>query len=228
MVARRWSPETVTSPSSSPSKSTTESTEPTATNRSRSPFRNDGTKRVSFSTSTTTWKWPDAAWCSPRFETDLSTAGRLRSIVRSENGLPQPGRRSFTQPSRKRNTTTSSTPARNGVNERPRLTTTTGWPPPWTTGSSRLRLGMRTRIAYPGPGPAERGLRGGGRRGREAGGGAEVVGLVDALPREVVVVAAEVAVRGGLRVDRPAEVEVAQDRGRPQVEVLVDELLDPL
>ena len=41
------------------------------------------------------------------------------------------------------------------------------------------------------------------------------------------VVAAEVAVRGGLRVDRAAEVEVAQDRGRPEVEVLADELLDP-
>ena len=54
----------------------------------------------------------------------------------------------------------------------------------------------------------------------EAGGGAERVGLVGALPREVVVVAAEVAVRGGLRVDRPAQVEVAQDRGRAQVEVL--------
>ena len=35
------------------------------------------------------------------------------------------------------------------------------------------------------------------------------------------VVAAEVAVRGGLRVDRPAQVEVAQDRCRAEVEVLV-------
>ena len=55
----------------------------------------------------------------------------------------------------------------------------------------------------------------------------ERVGLVGALPREVVVVAAEVAVRGGLRVDRPAQVEVAQDRRRAQVEVLAHELLDP-
>ena len=44
---------------------------------------------------------------------------------------------------------------------------------------------------------------------------------------EVVVVAAEVAVRGGLRVDRAPQVEVAQDRGRTQVEVLLDQLLDP-
>ena len=41
------------------------------------------------------------------------------------------------------------------------------------------------------------------------------------------VVAAEVAVRGGLGVDRAAQVEVAQDRGRAQVEVLAHELLDP-
>src|SRR5690242_21406235 len=36
------------------------------------------------------------------------------------------------------------------------------------------------------------------------------------------VLAAEVAVRGGLGVDRPLEVQVADDRGRPQVEGLVD------
>ena len=65
-----------------------------------------------------------------------------------------------------------------------------------------------------------------GSRAAEAGGLAERGGLVGALPREVVVVAAEVAVRGGLRVDRPAQVEVAQDRGRAQVEVLGDERLD--
>ena len=60
----------------------------------------------------------------------------------------------------------------------------------------------------------------------EAGGLAERIGLVGALPREVVVVAAEVAVGGGLRVDRAAQVEVADDRGRPEVEVVADELLD--
>jgi hypothetical protein len=38
--------------------------------------------------------------------------------------------------------------------------------------------------------------------------------------------AAEVAVRGRLRVDRAPEVEVAQDRAGAQVEVLTDELLD--
>jgi hypothetical protein len=36
-----------------------------------------------------------------------------------------------------------------------------------------------------------------------------------------------VAVRSSLGVDRPAQVEVAQDRRGAQVEVLADELLDP-
>src|SRR6476659_8393289 len=61
---------------------------------------------------------------------------------------------------------------------------------------------------------------------RETGGLAKRVGLVGALPREVAVVAAEVAVRGGLRVDRAPKVEVAEDRGRSQVEVVVHEILD--
>ena len=54
------------------------------------------------------------------------------------------------------------------------------------------------------------------------------MGLVDPLPREVAVVAAEVAVRRRLREDRPPQVEVAQDRRRAQVEVLAHELLDQL
>src|SRR5581483_3663950 len=55
---------------------------------------------------------------------------------------------------------------------------------------------------------------------------AQRVGLVGALPREVAVFAAEVAVRRGVRVDRPPQVEVAEDRRRPQVEVLAHERLD--
>ncbi len=50
------------------------------------------------------------------------------------------------------------------------------------------------------------------------------LGLVRSLPGEVVVVAAEVAVGRGLRVDRSPQVEVAQDRSRPEVEVLDDEV----
>ena len=65
------------------------------------------------------------------------------------------------------------------------------------------------------------------RLGEQAGRGPERLGLVGPLPREVAVVAAEVAVRRGLRVDRPHEVEVADDRAGPEVEVLADELLDP-
>jgi|SRR4249919_1675211 len=65
---------------------------------------------------------------------------------------------------------------------------------------------------------------GGGRSDRgdvgEPGGEAERICLVGALPREVAVVASKVAVRGCLRVDRPLEIEIAEDRARPQVEVL--------
>src|SRR4051812_15158314 len=52
------------------------------------------------------------------------------------------------------------------------------------------------------------------------------VGAVGALPRQVDVGAAEVAVRGGRGVDRAQQVEVADDRGRTQVEDLADRGLD--
>src|SRR5438309_41941 len=46
------------------------------------------------------------------------------------------------------------------------------------------------------------------------------------LPREVGVVSAEVTVRSSLPVDRTAEVEVADDRSRPEIEHLADRFLD--
>src|SRR3954470_22589749 len=55
----------------------------------------------------------------------------------------------------------------------------------------------------------------------------ERVRLVRPLPGEVAVVPAEVTVRRRLRVDRAAEVEVTEDRGGTQVEVLLHEVLDP-
>ena len=64
--------------------------------------------------------------------------------------------------------------------------------------------------------PPSRGLV----RGAEPGGRPQRVGPVGALPGEVVVLAAEVAVGGGLLEDRPAQVEVADDGARPQVELL--------
>src|SRR6266704_2616333 len=54
----------------------------------------------------------------------------------------------------------------------------------------------------------------------------QLLGLVGALPGEVGQLATEVAVGGGLRVDRPLEVEVADDGGRAQVERLADRLGD--
>ena len=66
----------------------------------------------------------------------------------------------------------------------------------------------------------------GGRGGRDAGGVGQRGGLVGLLPGEVVVVAAEVAVGGGLLVDRAVQVELLAEGARAQVEVLVDELGD--
>ena len=68
-----------------------------------------------------------------------------------------------------------------------------------------------------------------GRRGRAGHRGAnrrraEVVGAVGRLPGELL--APEVPVRGGLAVDRAGEVEVADDRRRPEVEHLADGLRD--
>src|SRR5579864_839776 len=61
---------------------------------------------------------------------------------------------------------------------------------------------------------------------REPGSRAQRLGLVGALPREVAVLAPEVPVRRGLRIDRPPQVEIAEDRRRAQVEVLAHERLD--
>src|SRR3954454_12532504 len=59
-----------------------------------------------------------------------------------------------------------------------------------------------------------------------AGGGLEGVDAVGALPGEVGQLAAEVTVGGGLRVDRPEQVEVPDDGGRAEVEHVRDGVLD--
>src|SRR6202047_640000 len=46
------------------------------------------------------------------------------------------------------------------------------------------------------------------------------------LPGEVLLVAAEMAVRRGLAIDRPAQIEIADDAGRAHREVLADQRLD--
>src|SRR5580704_16288948 len=61
----------------------------------------------------------------------------------------------------------------------------------------------------------------------QAGGGAQLGGAIGALPGEVRLKAAEVTVRGRLRVDRAQQVEAGDDRSRPQVEDLGDRVLDP-
>src|SRR6185295_1565887 len=56
--------------------------------------------------------------------------------------------------------------------------------------------------------------------------GLERCRLVGMLPGKFRLVAAEMAVGGGLEVDRPQQVERLDDALRPQVEVLFDELRD--
>src|SRR3990170_1076099 len=87
-------------------------------------------------------------------------------------------------------------------------------PTAWTgipTGTPLTRTSLRTLAP---------GLHGRRRLVAEAGLLAEQRRLVRALPRRVDVVAAEVPVRRRRPVDRPAQIEVADDRGRPQIEVL--------
>ena len=67
----------------------------------------------------------------------------------------------------------------------------------------------------------------GTRHQLQTGFAAQRVGLVGDLPREVTL-AAEVAVRGGLLVDRTGQAQVRADGRRAQVEVLLDELGDDL
>src|ERR671924_2144209 len=90
-------------------------------------------------------------------------------------------------------------------------------------GSARLRSGVTTPIA---PGFTRSGC--GRNLGREPRCSAQLLRLVRVLPREIVVGAAEMTVGSRLRVDGPHEVELPENRARPQVEVLADQLLDPL
>src|SRR5690349_20852519 len=76
--------------------------------------------------------------------------------------------------------------------------------------------GLGTRFRIPGP----RALI---PNRLQAGRLAQRVGLVGALPGRVDILAAEVAVGGCGAVDWPAQPQVADDRARPQVEVLVDQ-----
>src|SRR5918994_6348633 len=64
-------------------------------------------------------------------------------------------------------------------------------------------------------------------RGSEAQRRLQVVDPAGALPRQLLVVAAEVTVGGRLLVDRPAQVEVADDGRGTQVEDVVDGRGDP-
>src|SRR4051794_6662620 len=84
--------------------------------------------------------------------------------------------------------------------------------------------GLRRQAASGPPGPSR---HVGGLRAKRAPtmsqtqGALEVVDLGGRLPGELLLLATEVAVRRGLLVDRSAQVEVADDRGRTEVEHLL-------
>src|SRR3954468_23157843 len=93
----------------------------------------------------------------------------------------------------------------------------------------RARSGGGAWRARPSAGRALGVLRGSLDRragGAETGGLAQGVGLVGPLPREVVVLAPEVAVGGRLLVDRAVQAQRLAEGAGAQVEVLVDERLD--
>src|SRR5687767_5448872 len=87
--------------------------------------------------------------------------------------------------------------------------------------SRRCRLaGAVSEEPRRGAGASER------RPGLQPEGGLQIVHAGSRLPGELLLVAAEVAVRRGLAVDRPAQVEVAHDRCRAQVEDVTHGSLD--
>src|SRR5947209_5978682 len=72
-------------------------------------------------------------------------------------------------------------------------------------------------------GPTESGSVSGRRGSGEAGGYSQGGGFVGVLPGETFFVAAEVAVGGGLPVDRAAQVQRLDQGGGPQVEMVADQ-----
>ena len=102
--------------------------------------------------------------------------------------------------------------------------------PPRTSGRSRRVCGVRRTLrpaADRRPRSADRdSARRDQLRFRQAGVRCQQRRLVGPLPRQVEVRPAEVAVGGGLAVDRPAQVERGDDRGRAEIEVAVDQRLD--
>jgi hypothetical protein len=91
-----------------------------------------------------------------------------------------------------------------------------------------MQTGRRNEAAPAGttcrPGPCAKGEQ--KTATLQSGLSAKLVGLIGALPGEAVTGAAEVTVRRGLLVNRAAQLEVAQDGTRAQVEVLVHQLDD--
>ena len=96
----------------------------------------------------------------------------------------------------------------------------------WSFAGGRKRQGRGRRGQAVARARARAGYAGVSGALAEPGGLAQGVGLAGLLPGEVVVLAAEVAVGGGLLVDRPVQVQLLAEGARTQVEVLVDQLGD--
>ena len=165
---------------------------------------------------------PHAAFSHPDYDRrprSRRPAGRRR-VCWTPGRLRQPGR-SWARPDR-----AAREPGpyhRSGISPCPEgaLIVSTG-PAGGPSGTARRRAPSAIGLA----GRSAGGDRDLGRR--KAGFGREERRLVGPLPGQVEVGPPEVAVGRGLLVDRPAQVEGRDDRRRPQVEMALDELQDPL
>src|SRR5918996_1274727 len=197
---------------------------PSAASRSFCSPRSSSGSAVPSSRSTITSKPPLAARYSPMSRIDLRTAGPPRSTVSVAKGLSKSGRKPAT---RSAIHTMASTTSPSAIS--PQGTSRRGGGSGGRAGGCSGALGVRSGETTPTIQAYPRGLipelLRGGELG-EPGGRAERLRPVGALPGEVVLGPAEVAVRGRPREDRAPQVEVAQDRPGPQVEVLAHELLD--
>src|ERR1700734_3917550 len=89
-----------------------------------------------------------------------------------------------------------------------------------------VNLSRNSRASRPKSPQSHRENRGFGDYSADLDCALEVIDLVETLPRQVDVGAAEVAVRGRRRVDRTQQVQVANNRTGPKIEHLGHDLLD--
>ena len=134
--------------------------------------------------------------------------GRARGTRRRGRGAPGPGRRTPVRRAAARRAGPRRSPAGRAASAAAARRASAARRPSLTS----------TAIPPPAPTPVARSSR----RPPSAHRGLQVRDAVGALPGELGQLATEVPVRGGPAVDRAQQVEVADDRGRAQVEDLAD------